>query len=109
MVIKLITKREFKLAILAPSSTFKARMLSATIVMDRPKESAIPSMIFICLKKTSVQAKLGRKKITVNHGRAMMAGKRSRKGKANSNICLIGDNQYMPYVPSALLIIYYSI
>jgi hypothetical protein len=103
MVTKIIIRREFKPVMLIPSSTFKARILSVTTAMDKPKERAILSMRFICLKKTSVQAKPGRKKTMTKPRSALIAGKRSRKGKANSNIALIGENQSIFYFPSPLV------
>jgi hypothetical protein len=103
MVTKIIIRREFKPVMLIPSSTFKARILSVTTAMDKPKEGAILSMRFICLKKTSVQAKPGKNKTMIHPRSALMTGKRSTKGKANSNIALIGENQSMSYLPSPLL------
>jgi hypothetical protein len=56
-------------------------------------------MTFICLKKTSVQAKPGKKNTIMNPSIALMTGKRSRKGKAKPNSSLIGDNQSIPCLP----------
>jgi len=103
MVITIIISRELRPVILTPINTFRTRMLSVTNAMDRPKERAILSMIFTCLKKTSVQAKPGRKKTSIKPRIALMAGNFSRKGKINSNICLIGDNQSIPYTLSTLI------
>jgi hypothetical protein len=56
-----ITKRELKPVILISATLFKKRRLRVTTATDSPKERAILSMIFICLKKTSIQAKPSRK------------------------------------------------
>ena len=98
MVTTTITRRELTPVMLTASSTLRARRLSVTTAMDRPKERAILSITFICLKKTSVQAKPGRKKTRTNPRIALITGKRSKKGNTNSNICLIGDNQSMIYI-----------
>jgi hypothetical protein len=103
MVTTIIIRRELRPVTLTPSSKFRARMLSVTTAMDKARERTILSMRFICLKKTSVQAKPGRKKTRINPRNALMMGKRSRKGRANSNICLIGDNQSISYLPSPLI------
>ena len=96
----MIIRTELRPVILMPSNTFKARMLSVTIAIDKPKERAPLSMTFISLKKTSVHAKPGRKKTSIKPRIALMAGNFSRKGKINSNICLMGDNQSITYIPS---------
>ena len=100
MVITIIMRRELNPVTLIPSSTFRTIMLSETKAIDRPKERTILSMIFTRLKKTSVQAKPGRKKTSINPRIARMVGKRSRKGMANSSICLIAPS--IPYIPSLL-------
>jgi len=81
-----------------PTSLFRRRRLRVTIAMDSPKERTILSMIFICLKKTSVQAKPGRKNTNMNPRSALTMGSRSKKGKANSNNSLSGDKKSMPYI-----------
>ena len=96
-----IISREFNPVILIPSSTFRARILNVTKAMDKPKERTILSITFTRLKKISVQAKPGIKKTRIKPRIALMAGKRSRKGRTNSNICLTGDNQSIAYtIPS---------
>jgi len=89
MVTTIIMRIELNPVILIPTSRFKEIRLSVTIAIDSPKERAILSMIFICLKKTSVQVKPGRKKTSMNPRSALMIDRRSRRGKANSNSCLI--------------------
>ena len=68
--------------------------------MDSPKERTTLSMKFIRLKKTSVQAKPGRKNIIMNPRNALIIGKRSREGKTNPNSSLTGDSQSTPYLSS---------
>jgi hypothetical protein len=97
IVITIIIRREWRAVMLTPNNTFRARMLSVTNTMDKPKERAILSIIFICWKKTIVQAKPGRKKTRINPRSALITGKRSKKGRANSKICLIGDNHSTSY------------
>ncbi len=84
-VIIIIIRMELNPVILILSSTFRARMLSVTRAIDKPKESTILSMIFIRLKKTSVQAKPGIKKTKINPRIARTMGMRSRKGRTKSN------------------------
>jgi len=98
MVSIVIISRELNPVILIPSSTFKARILSVTRAMDKPKERTILSITLTRLKKISVQAKPGRKKTSINPRIALMKGKRSRKGRINSNICFTGDNQSIAYI-----------
>ncbi len=95
----MIIRTELNPVIITPA-LFKERMLRVTTAMDSPKERAILSMIFICLKKTSVQAKPGRKKTSTNPRSALMKDKRSRNGRANSENSLIGVNQSMSYISS---------
>ena len=85
-MITIIIRMELNPVILILSSTFRVRILSVTRAMDKPKESAILSMILTRLKKTSVQAKPGAKKTNINPRIALTMGMRSRKGKTNSNI-----------------------
>ena len=84
-----ITKTELNPVILTPTNRFKERRLSVTTAIDSPRERATLSMTFICLKKTSVQAKPGRKKTSMNPRSALRTERCSRKGKTKSNSCLI--------------------
>ena len=70
-------------------------MLSVTKAIESPKERAILSMTFICLKKTSVQAKPGKTKTITDPSTALRTGKRARKGKRDSNISLIESTAYV--------------
>jgi len=56
MVIPIIIRIEFNPVILIPISIFREKILSVTTAMGNPKEKAILSMMFICLrlKNTSV-------------------------------------------------------
>ena len=85
----IITKAELNPVILISISLFKASRLSVTTAIESPKERTILSRIFICRKKTSVQAKPGRKKTSMNPRIALRTDNCSRKGKANSNKPLI--------------------
>jgi len=100
IVIATITSTELSTVILMPMSLFKERILSVTTAIDKPKERATLSRAFICLKKTSVQAKPGRKNINMNPRIALMIGKGSRKGKANPRTSLTEDSQSTPYISS---------
>lgn len=70
-------------------------MLSVTAAIDRPKERAILSMMLARLKKTSVQAKPGKKNTSMNPRIALRVGRRSRKGKVNSNSWLKSISPYL--------------
>ena len=98
MVITMIIRTELNPVILTPISLFKENMLSVTTAIDSPKERASLSMILICLKKTSVQAKPGKKKTNINPRSALMKDRRSRKGITNSKSSLIEVSQSMPYI-----------
>ena len=87
-----IVSRELSPVILIPSSTFRARILSVTKAMDKPKERTILSMTFTCLKKISVQAKPGRKNTRMNPIVALRKDISSRKVRINCKICLITDS-----------------
>ena len=82
-----------------PINLFMEKMLIVMTTIDSAKEKATLSMMFICLKKTRVQANPGRKNTNRKPSIALMMGKRSRKGKMNSKSSLIGDSQSMPYFP----------
>lgn len=90
---------ELNPVILIPASLFREKRLSVTIAMDVPKERAILSRTFICLKKTKVQVKPGRKNTRMNPSIALRMDKRSRMGKANPKSSLIGDSQSTLYPP----------
>ena len=62
-------------------SLFKTRMLSVTTAIDKPKERAILSRTFTCLKKTRVQAKPGIKNTKMKPRIPLMTGKDSTKEK----------------------------
>lgn len=96
----MIIRAELNPVILTPISLFRERRLSVTTAMDRAKERATLSTMVIRLKKTSVQAKPGKKKTNMNPRSALITGKRSRKGKTNPKRSLIGDSQSMPYISS---------
>ena len=85
----IITRTEFVPEILRPISLFKARRISVTTAIDNPTERTILSMIFSRSKKTSVQAKPGRKKTSINPSPALIMENRSKKGKVKSTIPLI--------------------
>ncbi len=92
-VIKIIIRTELSPVILIPTTWFRETRLSVTTAIDSPKERATLSIIFSCLKKTSVQVKPGRKKTSIIPRSALMIGKRSRRGKANSNSSLIESSR----------------
>lgn len=92
-VITRIIRTELNPVILIPITWFKATRLRVTTAIDNPKERAILSMIFIRLKKINVQVKPGRKKTSINPRNALIIGKRSRRGKANSNSPLIESSR----------------
>ena len=71
------------------------------MAIESPMDTAILSIIFSRLKKTSVQAKPGRKNISMSPIIALTVGKRSMKGKINPNIW----SKFMFYVPSKSLFI----
>ena len=100
MVTAIITRTELNPVILIPISIFRRKILSVTTAMDSPKERAILSMIFICLKKTKVQTKPGTKNTNMNPTTALIVEKGSRGRRANLNSSLIGDGQSTPYIPS---------
>lgn len=104
MVTTMIIRRELRPVILTLNSRFRARMESVTRAMDKPKERAILSRMFTFLKKMSVQAKPGSRKTMINPRSALMTGRRSRKGRITSNICLIGDDQSKLYAPFPLTV-----
>jgi len=95
-----MTRTELNPVILSPISLFKERRLSVTIAIESPKERATLSTIFICLKKTSVQAKPGRKNTSIIPKSALIMDKDPNKEKPNSKSSLIEDIQSMPYIPS---------
>ncbi len=105
MVMVRIISTEFSPVILTPISLFRARILSVTRAIDRPRERASLSTIFTCLplKKTSVQAKPGRKNTSMKPRAALMMGKLLRKGRASSKTALIGDSQSTPYGSSSVV------
>jgi len=100
MVTAIIIKTALNPVILSPISMFREMIARVMTAIDNPKERAILSMTFICLKKTSVQAKPGRKNTNINPSIPLMMGNRSRKGRASSKNSLIGDSQSMPYISS---------
>ena len=85
--------------ILIPISLFRAKILSVTVAIDRPKERASLSIMFICLllKNTIVQAKPGRKNTSMKPKVALMAGTLSRKGRAEPMISLNPDRKPITY------------
>lgn len=89
---KIITKA-LNPVILTPNKTFAKRTLSVTIAIERPKDRAILSITFICLKKIRVQANPGNKNTNMKPIIALIKGTLSRIGRANPNSSLIGDNQ----------------
>jgi len=98
MVRTIIMKRALVPLILILRNTFRTMMLSVTRAMDKPKESTIRSMMFTCLKKTSVQAKPGMKNTMTNPNIARRMGNRSKKGKIDPNIWL-KSMFYVPFPP----------
>ena len=101
MVITMIIKAELSPVTLIPNRIFREKRLSATIAMDNPKERATRSITFICLKKTSVQAKPGRKNTSINPSIALKMGKCPRKGRADPKNSLISNSQSTPYISSS--------
>ncbi len=94
----MITRTELNPVILTPTILSRKRRLSVTTAMDSPKERATLSMIFIRLKKMSVQVKPGKKNTNINPRSALTTGSRSKKGKTNSNSSLRGDSQPTLYI-----------
>ena len=90
MVTNRITSKELRPVIVIPNTICKARRLRATMAIDSPTESPTLSSIFIPLKKTSVQAKPGRKNTMIIPRSALNPGTTSKIEKS-------GDNQPKPY------------
>jgi len=88
-VINTIIKTELTAVILIPISLFKAKMLRVTRAIDKPKDRAILSKTFICLKKTSVQAKPGRKNTKTRPRIPLMPGKDSSMEEINPKASVI--------------------
>ena len=88
--------------IFIPISLFRARILSVTAAIDKPKERASLSTRFICLplKNTSVQAKPGKRNTSMKPRTPLMAGMLSRKGTADPMTSLIPASQSTPYASS---------
>ena len=99
MVKARIIKTELKPVILTPISLFRARIVSVTTAIDRPKERASLSTIFICrrLKNTSVQANPGRKNTSIKLKITLTAGTLSRNGRVNPMSSLIEASQSTLY------------
>jgi len=99
MVMTIIARTALNPIILMPVNLLRARVLSVTVAIDKPKERASLSIIFICLplKNTSVQAKPGRKNTSMKPRITLMAGKLSRNGMADPMMSLIADSQSTPY------------
>lgn len=95
----MITRTELNPVSLIPNSQFVDKRLIVTTTMDSPKERATLSKTFICLKKTKVQAKPGKKNTNMKPSIALMIGKRSMMGKTNPRSSLIGDSQSTLSVP----------
>jgi len=89
-VINIIISTELTPVILTPISLFKTKMLRVTRAIDKPTDRAILSAIFICLKKTSVQAKPGRKNIKMIPRIPLMPGKDSSMEEINPKTSVIG-------------------
>ena len=89
----MIVRTELSPVILSPPSLFAKRRLSVTTTIDNAKDRVTLSKTFICLKKTRVQAKPGRKNTTMKPSIALITGNRSRNGKTNPKSSLIGDSQ----------------
>ena len=94
-----IARAELNPVILTPTSILRAKILSATTTIDRPKETTILSRTLMRRKKTSVQAKPGRNKTSTNPSIALRTGTCSRRGKTNPTSALSGDNQSTPHFP----------
>ena len=92
-------RAELKPVILTPASRLTEKRLSVTTTMDSPKEITTRSRTFICLKKTSVQAKPGRNRTRAKPSMALITGTCSRRGKTNPTSSLSGDSQFMTYFP----------
>jgi hypothetical protein len=102
IVTTIITRAELNPVILIPNTRLAKKTLSVTTAMDNTNERATLAMTFICLKKTSVQAKPGRKNTNMNPKIALTMGKRSRRGKTNLTSSLIGFSQSTPYLPLSI-------
>jgi len=82
MIVRIIIiSTELKPVILTPTTIFKARMLSVTMAMESPTDRAILSSMLICRKKTSDQAKPGKKNISIRARIALRPGIDSSRGK----------------------------
>jgi hypothetical protein len=77
----MIISKELKPVILTPTRTFRARILSVTTAIESPTERTSLSSRLICRKKTSVQAKPGRKNISTMPRIALTPGRDSSSGK----------------------------
>jgi hypothetical protein len=89
IIVTVITiKIELDPLILIPASIFRERRLSITTAMDSPTERTTLSLTFIRLKKTSVQAKPGKKNINIKAKSALTMDKPSRVEEVDSSIPL---------------------
>ena len=95
----MIIRTELNPITLAPVSLVTKRRISVTTTIDSAKDRRILSKTFICLKKTRVQAKPGRKNTKMKPSIALMTGKRSRNGETDPKSYLIGDNQSTRFIP----------
>ena len=109
MVSTIITRTELSPVVPIPISLFRASKLSVTTAIDNPMERTTLSMICSRLKKTSVQAKPGRKKTSIKPRTALKPGRRSRNGKRKSINSLIGSSRILLIIPEwiSLLLCYY--
>jgi len=96
MVTTIIISKELNPVILTPTR-LRARMLSVTTAIESPTERATLSTAFICRKKTSVQAKPGRRNSNVKPRIALGMGTDSRKREIRLTASL---SQSKPYVSS---------
>lgn len=103
MVIRIIMITELRPVRLAPNTRFMNTRPRVTNTIDSPTESAIRSMILNCLKKMKVQAKPGKKKVSVTPRTILTAGMCSMNGKmtvdSSRNGVKIGLSQPMFCLP----------
>jgi len=82
-----MVRKEFRPLILTPKSKFRAHTARVTRAMDRPADSTTLSITATRRKKTSVQAKPGRKKTSRNPRDALRNGTGSSRGREKSSVC----------------------
>lgn len=107
VVMTKIVSKVFRPVILTPKSKLRVHTTRVTRAMDSPKDNTTLSITVSCPKKTSVQAKPGRKKTSRNPRNALRNGTCSSKGREKSSACFIMFNKSMCF--STTVPVYYYV